>query len=190
MRVGGKFGIDFADLGGDVEDSKIKTGFSAGVFFGVDLGTMFRLGIDGQYVQKGAKGDDVDIDELKINLDYLEFMVPFSVVVPTEGSVTPRFFAGPAIAFESSCKLEATVDGIDRSIDCDDEDIGLATKSIDLGLFFGLGVDVALGTGAFSFDLLYNLGLSDINDVEGLDESLKNKNIQFTIGYAYLFGGS
>jgi len=189
MRVGGKFGIDFADLGGDVEDSKIKTGVSTGAFFGIDLGSMFRLGIDGQYVQKGAKGDDVDIDEFAINLDYIEFMVPFSVVVPAQGSVAPRFFAGPAIAFESSCKLEATVDRIDRSIDCDDEDIEFATKSVDLGLFFGLGVDVPIGRAGFSFDLLYNLGLSDINDVEGLDESVKNRNIQFTIGYAYLFGG-
>jgi hypothetical protein len=190
LRVGAKFGIDFADLGGDVEDTKIKTGFSAGAFFGADLGTMFRLGVDGQYVQKGAKGDDVDIDELEIKLDYIEFMVPISVVVPTQGSVAPRFFAGPAIAFETSCKLAATVDGIGRSIDCDQEDIGLATKSVDIGLVFGLGADVALGTGAFVFDLLYNFGLSNINDAAGSDESLKNKNIQLTIGYAYLFGGS
>ncbi|MGD8700040.1 MAG: outer membrane beta-barrel protein, partial [Gemmatimonadales bacterium] len=190
LRAGAKFGIDFADLGGDVEDTSIKTGFSTGVFFAADLGTMFRLGIDAQYVQKGAKADDEEpLDELKVKLDYFEFLVPFSVLVPTEGSFTPRFFAGPAIAFETSCKLAATVEGVDVDIDCDDQDIGLLTKSVDFGLFFGLGADVALGKGAFTFDLLYNLGLSNINDVAGLDESLKNRNIQFTIGYALLFGG-
>jgi len=192
LRAGAKFGIDFADLGGDVQDTKIKTGFSAGAFFGADLGTMFRLGIDGQYVQKGAKADEgnVGLEDLKIKLDYVEFMVPFSVLVPTQGSFTPRFFAGPAVAFEASCKLAARVEGIPVDIDCDDEDIGLKTKSVDFGLFVGLGADVALGTGAFTFDLLYNFGLSDINDVAELNESFKNKNIQITIGYALLFGGS
>lgn len=193
LRVGGKFGIAFADLGGDVDDTSMKTGFSAGAFFAADLGTMFRLGIDAQYVQKGAKADDtgdVGLDELEIKLDYFEFLVPFSVLVPTESSFTPRFFAGPAIAIETSCKLAATVEGVDVDIDCDDQDIGLLTKSVDFGLFFGLGADVALGQGALTFDLLYNLGLSDINDVAGLDESIKNKNIQLTIGYAFMFGGT
>ena len=61
LRAGAKFGIDFADLGGDVEDTKIKSGFSAGAFFGADLGTMFRLGVDAQYVQKGAKEGDGEV---------------------------------------------------------------------------------------------------------------------------------
>lgn len=58
--------------------------------------------------------------------------------------------------------------------------MGFKTKSVDFGVLFGV---VAL-------DVLYNLGLSDINDVAGSETSLKNRNIQITIGYALLLGGS
>lgn len=190
LRAGVKFGIDFADLGGSAQNTKIKTGASAGAYFGVDLGAMFRLEVDGQYVQKGAKAEDVDIDELVFKLEYLEFLVPLSVVVPTQGSITPRFYAGPALAIETGCKLAATIEGIEVERGCDEQDIELKTKGVDFGVLFGLGADVTLGTGEISFDVLYNLGLSDINDVAGAEESLKNRNIQITIGYALLFGGS
>lgn len=189
LRAGVKFGIDFADLSGGAENTKIRSGFSAGAFFGADLGTMFRVGVDGQYVQKGAKAKNPDIDELAFKLDYVEFLVPLSVVVRTQGSFTPRFFAGPALAIETGCKLAATIEGLEVERACDDQDIGLETKGIDFGVFFGLGADVTLGTGEMSFDVLYNLGLSDINDLTGAEGSLKNRNIQITIGYGLLFGG-
>ncbi|MGD8866670.1 MAG: outer membrane beta-barrel protein [Gemmatimonadales bacterium] len=190
LRAGLRFGVDFADLGGDAENTSVKTGFSAGAFIGADLGTIFRLGIDGQYVQKGAKAEETDLDDLEFNLEYLEFLLPLSVTVPTQGSLTPRFFAGPALAFETSCKRAATVDGVDVGVDCDEQDVDGATKGVDFGVFFGLGADVTLGTGVMAFDVLYNLGLSDINDVAGSENTLKNRNIQITIGYALVVGGS
>ena len=190
LRAGVKFGIDFADLGGDAENTSVKTGFSAGAFFGADLSTMFRLGIDAQYVQKGAKAEETDLDDLRFKLDYIELLVPLSVVVPTQGSLTPRFFAGPALAFETSCKLAATVEGVEVDHDCDEQEADTGTKSVDFGVFFGLGADVSLGTGAAVFDVLYNLGFSDISNDASEESSLKNRNIQVRIGYAYSFGGS
>lgn len=191
LRAGMKFGIDFANLAGSAENTRIKTGNSVGAFVGTDLGTVFRVGIDGQFVQKGAKADEIDIDELVFKLGYVELLAPVSAVAWTGGSFEPRFFAGPAVAFETSCKLAATIEGFEVERDCDDPDIGLKTGSVDFGMFFGAGADVSLGAGAIVFDVLYNLGLSDIsNDAGAETSSLKNRNIQVTIGYAYSFSGS
>jgi len=190
LRAGVKFGIDFANLAGDVEDTKVRSGYSVGAFFGADLAAAIGLGIDAQYVEKGAKLNASDIDDLTIDLGYAELLLPLSLTVPTRGSVRPRFFAGPTLAVETSCSLAATVEGIEVTRDCADQDIGLETKSIDFGVFFGLGADVTLGSGVMTFDGLYNLGVSDINDVAGAEDSFKNRNIQITIGYALLFGGS
>lgn len=191
MRAGVKAGLGFATLGGDAEDLfevslDNKLGFSAGAFFAVDLHEMFRLQFDGQYVRKGASFTEEGVD-VDINVDYLEVMVPLTLLIPTEGSVTPRLYAGPALGFETGCKLSGEEDGVSVDIDC--EEVGAETKSIDFGVFLGGGIDIAVGPGALMVDALFNLGLSDINDVEGVDESIKNQNIQVLVGYAFMFGG-
>lgn len=191
MRAGVKAGVDFANLGGDAEQLlevslKNKTGFSAGAFFGFDLHEMFRLQIEGQYVQKGAKATEQGVD-VKVKLDYFEFMVPLTVLIPTQSSVTPRFYAGPALGIEASCKFSGEESGTSVDIDC--SELEVATKSVDFGVFFGGGVDFSAGPGALTLDVLYNLGLSDINDVQGVDGSIKNKNIQILAGYAFMIGG-
>jgi hypothetical protein len=193
MRAGVKAGVDFANLGGDAEQLleaslKSKTGFSAGAFFGFDLHRMFRLQIEGQYVQKGTKAEDQGVD-VKIKLDYVEFMVPLTLLIPTEGPVTPRLYAGPAVGIEASCKFSGTEGGITVDVDCDSDEIGAQTKSVDFGVFFGGGVDFAVGPGALTLDVLYNLGLTNINDVPDAPESIKNQNIQVMAGYAFMLGG-
>lgn len=56
-------------------------------------------------------------------------------------------------------------------------------KGIDFGINFGLGYKLASG---IFLDARYNLGLSNINDLEGSDE-LKNQNqvIQVSVGYLF-----
>jgi hypothetical protein len=192
LRAGAKVGFGFSNFGGDTQElfgvkPDSKTGFAVGAFFGIDLHKYFRLQLDGQYVQKGGKFTEEGVD-VKAKVDYFEFLVPFTLTIPTEGSVTPRLFAGPAIAFESSCKLSGEEGGISVDVDC--STAGVESKSTDFGIFFGGGIDLAVGPGALMFDVLYNLGMSNINDVPEADQyELKNKNIQILVGYAFLFGG-
>lgn len=193
MQVGVNTGIGFANLGGDAEQLletslESKLGSSIGAFFGVDLHRMFRLQLEGQYVQKGTKTTEEGVD-VKIKLDYIEFMVPLTLLIPTEGRFTPRLYAGPAVGIELSCKFSGSQDGFTVDFDCDSEEVGAETKSIDFGVFFGGGVDFAAGPGAIRLDVLYNLGLTDINDVADVDESIKNQNIQILVGYAFVLGG-
>jgi len=197
MSAGVKAGVDFSNLGGDVEGLDSKTGFSAGAFLGLDLHEYFRLQFEGQYVQKGAKSSEAG-GTLKWKLDYIEVMVPLTLTIPVQNSqITPRLYVGPAIAFEMTCKLSAEGDGMSADVNCDEvseltggEIDDIETKSIDFGVFFGGGVDFGLGNGAITLDVLYNLGVTNINDTPGLeDESVKNKNLQILAGYRFFFGG-
>ncbi|UCC71067.1 MAG: PorT family protein [Gemmatimonadota bacterium] len=196
LSAGPKLGIGFANQGGDVEDTDSKMGFSIGGSFGIQLHEYFRLQFEGQYVQKGLS-EDVGGADADFNLDYIEFMVPAILTIPTgNGSITPRLYVGPALALEVSCDFSAEEDGVSASIDCDELSEAtdgflpdLETKSIDFGVLFGGGLDIAVGSGAITFDVLYNLGLTDINDIPGTTEEIKNRNIQIVAGYRFFFGG-
>ncbi len=72
--------------------------------------------------------------------------------------------AGPEVAFK---------------IGADDE-IDELTKSIDFGIGAGAGYELSNG---LMFDIRYNLGLSDISEVEGLE--VKNTGIMIGLGYRF-----
>ena len=190
MTAGVKGGIDFANVDEEDEDTDWKLGFSAGAFLGIDLHEYFRLQFEGQYVQKGTEWSEDGVD-ITFKLNYVELLVPATLTIPMENSsVTPRLYAGPSVAFELSCKVTGEIDGESESFDCEEVPGGpVETKSVDFGVFFGGGVDIAVGNGAITLDVLYNLGLSNINDAEGETEDVKNRNIQILIGYGFKLGG-
>ncbi|UCC71066.1 MAG: outer membrane beta-barrel protein [Gemmatimonadota bacterium] len=192
LTAGVKAGVDFANLGADTDqligvspDSKF--GFSFGGFFGIQLHEYFMVQADGQYVQKGASFSEAG-DEIDANVDYIEFMFPATLTIPTQGNITPRVYAGPAIAFEVGCNISGEEGGASIEIDC--ETFGVETKSVDFGLFFGGGIDVSVGSGAVMLDVLYNLGLTNVNDTPGEEDfDVTNQNIQIVAGYKFFFGG-
>ncbi len=196
LSAGVQGGIGFANLGGDTEGTESKLGWSGGAFFAADLHEYFRLQFVGQYVRKGAKDSEAGID-IKFNLNYIEVMVPFTLTIPVQNSpLMPHIFAGPALAFELDCAVSGEAGGVSVDIGCDefsdlsgDPDDDIQTKSIDFGVVFGGGADIALGNGAITLDVLYNLGLTNVNDTPGFEDfSIKNKNLQILAGYRFFFG--
>ena len=115
LTAGAKVGVGFADLGGDFDQlietsTDLKTGFSLGGFLGVDLHEMFRLQGEVQYVQKGAKASEGGA-EVKFNVNYIEVLVPLTLMIPVEGGVVPRLYVGPSLAFEMDCNVKDEADG-------------------------------------------------------------------------------
>lgn len=194
--VGVKAGISFADLGADVEDvietgTDLRTGISVGGFLGVDLDRLFRLQGEVQYVEKGATASSQGIDA-DFRLSYLEVLIPLTLIIPMEGAVLrPRLYAGPSVAYEMSCDIELKGEGASLEFDCEnappDADIEIESKNVDFGVFVGGGIDIPAGPGAVSIDILYNLGLSDIDDLDP-DIDVRNRNIQVLAGYGLSIG--
>lgn len=171
-------GASLANLGGDLSgDLDSNLGFGVGAFFALDLSEYFRLQFQGQYVQKGAK--DSDFDE-KINMHYIELLIPLTLTIPMDSPIEPRLYAGPAIGLNMRCNF---ANG--QSVDCKD-----ITSSIDYGIFFGAGTDYMVGSGAIMLDVWYNKGLANVNDDTDSDTfSVKTQTWQFMAGYRFFLGG-
>ncbi len=192
-RAGFILGVNISNLGADTEqlfgvNAQTVTNLSGGGFFGLDVSRLVRLQLIGQYVRKGAKFEDEGI-RITVTIPYIEFLLPVALLIPAgEGSITPRVYAGPSLAFESKCEAKGEAVGepvLTRSC----EGVGIPTKGVDYGVFFGGGVDFSVGAGEIALDVLYNLGLGNINDFEGDTEAIKNRTFQIMVAYAFLLGG-
>ena len=63
-----------------------------------------------------------------------------------------------------------------------DDDVKDDLKSIDFGLNFGFGYEFTENVFASA---RYNVGLSDINDVQCSDMKIQNGVLQFSVGYKF-----
>jgi hypothetical protein len=186
--IGVKGGIGISDLSVEGDDSfSSRTAFVGGGFATIGLGETFFVQPEVLYALKGAKSD-IDGVDATIALDYIE--IPLLVGAQFglgSSSVVPRVFAGPSVAFETGCKLSGTESGVSVELDC--SDFELLTNSVDFGLVFGAGLGIPLGSVELVIDGRYDLGLTNINDSEFDDESVKNRAWQFMAGVGFPVGG-
>lgn len=193
VSLGGKLGIAVATLGGDIEDATgaidSKTGFTVGGFASFGLSPLFDIQPEVLYVQRGGEQEAAGV-EGRLKLNYVEVPVLAKLNFPVEGAtpVKPHVYAGPSIALELSCDIEAESGGQSAEVACDDSSVGLETKSFDLGLVFGGGVGFALGPGMLTLDGRYVLGMTDINDVAGSTLDARNRTFQVMAGYGVTLG--
>jgi opacity protein-like surface antigen len=149
-----------------------RVAFAGGLFAGIRVTPSFLIQPEVLYTQKGARYE-VAGEEAVIKLDYVEVPVLLKGRFGS-GGVKPSVFAGPAMAIKVSGKSEF------RGEEEDAEDV----KSTDFGVVFGAGLDFAVGSGAFTIDARYTLGLTTFVDVPDPDD-VKNGVWTFSVGYAF-----
>jgi len=140
-----------------------------------------------------------------VNLHYLELYLPVAWQLPLDGrSVRPRLYAGPSLAFELACEADLklrseTISPTGETLDVTEVEVASGgcgqeiegrpgvplfdeTARLDPGLLFGVGVEIALGSGAISGEVRYDLGLKDITT--GESGSQRNRAFHFLVGYS------
>jgi opacity protein-like surface antigen len=160
VKFGAKVALNVATLTGDVEDQSSLVGFQVGGFAEFKISEKFAVQPELMYSAQGAAFDDGDI-----TLGYINIPVMAKYYVAKSFSLE----AGPQIGFLLSAKD-------------DGEDFKDETSSIDFGLNFGAGYDF---TENLSAGLRYNLGLSNLNDIEGYDATAKNGVFSVSLGYKF-----
>lgn len=186
--IGALVGVTFATLGGDsVSDAEYKTGLAAGVNISFDVAPGFAIRPELNYLQMGAEVSDPDFTG-SLGLDYIQIPLLAVLSIPNPVGPRPYFFAGPAVAFEAGCTLEASGGGVTVSVDCDDPaaDV-LERKTVLWGLQGGAGLGFALGLGEATVDVRYHLGLTSIDD-SGADADVKNRAFAVMLGYSIGLG--
>lgn len=144
--------------------------FLPGVHAGVYLTAMFseHIGLQPEllYSGQGAKSGNE-----KLKLTYIALPVLFRFNVNNVVS----FHAGPQFGILASAKDKVG----STSIDIKDE-----LKSSDVSVAAGVGIDLPV---KLNFNFRFIKGLSDINDSDNSDITMKNYTLQLSVGYK-LFG--
>ncbi|MCP2028796.1 hypothetical protein L1276_003967 [Flavobacterium sp. HSC-32F16] len=161
IKFGVKGGLNFSTVSGDnTESINYVTSYNLGVVSEIPLSEKFSFQPEVIYSRQGYTFNN-DI----VALNYLNIPLMAKYYVTKGLSVE----AGPQIGFLLSAKNE--------KIDVKD-----AFKTVDFGVNFGVGYKLENG---LNFGARYNLGLSDINDID--NSSSKNKNGVFQISVGYFF---
>lgn len=177
-------GLDVADLSGDDKDlaPHDRFGFIGGGFVRLGLSEHLSLELDLLYVPKGGEentDDDPSDPEDQFKVEYVE--VPLLLRVALGGSaVSPELFAGPSVGFEVDCTYDAFPNGESDPRPC--SDLGIETRSVDVGVAFGAAVDVPLGAGWLVIDGRGIVGLRSIDDSEA-DLDIRNRILALMVGY-------
>jgi hypothetical protein len=173
IKYGVKAGMNLANVSGDVEGNKMKLGINAGVFAKFSLTETISLQPELVLSTQGAKEkysfEGISVDA-KNNLTYL------NIPVLAQYNTASGFFAetGPQFGFLISAKAKS---------DEGKQDIKDGLKTIDLAWAFGAGY---LTKSNIGFNARFNLGLSNIADVDGNDAKMRNSVIQ--VGVFYVIG--
>jgi hypothetical protein len=195
IRGGLKLGLNMANIhGADVdtwenvtrESWGSKIAFCFGGYLTFKIADIFAIQPEVFYTMKGSKLETTYLGETykeKVKLSYLEIPVLAKIIIPTQSSVKPCLFAGPALAIKLSSK-----DWYEIAGESHEDDISDYVKGTDFGLVMGGGLDFGLGAankGKITVDLRYTLGLTQIVNVEGLTFDVKNGAFSLMIGYTF-----
>lgn len=193
MSFGAKAGLNVASVSGDDTDGqKSLLGAHFGVFAEFKVSDKFSFQPELLYSMQGAKAESAETEtfggqtysyskEIKLKLSYLNIPLMAKYYVTEKFSLE----TGPQIGFllkaENESESTVTTPGgsVSNSETTDGKDF---TKGVDFGLNFGLGYNF---TENVSAGVRYNLGLSDINDIEGYTGKNQNSVFQVSLGYKF-----
>ena len=185
IKYGSKIGVNIANITGDeTDDVNTITTLHAGAVAEIMISDEFSFQAELLYSAQGAKSDYSEtLDEVtfrytSVKLEYINVPLLAKFYV-TEGF---SLEAGPQVGFliTADREFEKTDNG---ETETGGKDILDEIKGIDFGLDFGLAYK--LESGIF-LAARYNLGLSNINDIEASDE-LKNQNRVMQLSAGYFF---
>ncbi|HKO76356.1 MAG TPA: porin family protein [Flavobacterium sp.] len=161
IKFGAKGGLNFASISGDnTKGIDVVTSFNFGVLSEIPISDKFSFQPELMY-----SGQGYSFNDNTIALSYLNIPLMGKYYLTKGLSVE----AGPQMGFLLSAKNDKT-------------DVKDSFNTFDFGVNFGLGYKLDNG---LNFGVRYNLGLTDINNVD--NSSIKNKNGVFQISIGYFF---
>lgn len=162
IKFGVKGGLNFANVSGDnTGDLETVTAFNFGVMSEISITEKFSFQPELLYSGQGFSFENGDL----VALSYINLPLIGKYYITKGLSLE----AGPQIGYLLGADFEET-------------DVKDNFKKLDFAANVGLGYKLENG---LNFGARYNLGLSNINDVEGISDKYKNGVIQVSFGYFF-----
>lgn len=158
--VGVRAGLNMANWHGEnYASTDVRYGFSGGGYMAFAITPRISLQAELLYTMKGTTRDEFEMKTTS-KLSYLEVPLLARFTTTMEEGAHPYFVFGPALAFELRSRIR------EDDEEWNSEDICMDTKSPDIGLVFGTGVEFvpADGKGTVFVEVRYIMGLRSIND--------------------------
>jgi hypothetical protein len=194
LRAGVNFNTqveNWDDIPDDYEQPGYNVGFHVGGVVDINLAKYFYFQPGLLFTTQGFKVKDDDGYE-KLSLYYLDVPLIFSFAYPLSDNFKLRADVGPAVGLGlfgkhtvgSNNGSESSSDGIFTKASEDGYEYGPEYNRFNLGLKFGIGVEVK----QFTLGAHYNLGLNNVLHIEGENShhrSAKNRSITISLGYNF-----
>ena len=164
------------------EEINSKTGFHGGAVVALNLHRYFGIELDGLYTQQGFNDVAPGLDAT-LNGAYIQVPLLAKGMYPVGSSVTIRVLGGAAVEFEVGCNLSGNMGGIEASFDCDDPIVAVERTQTLWSLMFGGGVGISAGPATVMLDVLYDLGLTNLDSTD--TDNVKSRTWMFSAGFSY-----
>ena len=165
-RFGFTLGVNSATVGGgDAQDAGRRTGPLLGALAVLPFSPTIAFQPELAFVSKGASVHDAQDPSFSgaLKMTYLQIpaLLRFELAAATTGP-KPFLYAGPALAFKTSCDFEVKGPGISASSSCDNADVN--ANSTDFSLIGGAGIAFRMGGRTVGVAVRYDHSLSKISD--------------------------
>lgn len=173
ISLGIKGGVNLSNLGGDIDDTKAKAGFNAGLVMDIDIPlTSFGVTTGLELTTKGAKIDEEGIDA-NMNAVYLQLPIHANYKLSVAPATKVIFHAGPYFAY-----------GVGGKSKFNGEKENTFSKDGFDKFDFGLGVGAGLQVWKFGVDLGWDFGLKNISGDS--DVKVRNQNAYLSFSYRFM----
>lgn len=163
IKFGAKGGLNFASISGDnTKNIDPVAAFNFGLLSEIPISEKFSFQPEAMFSGQGYSFKDKDN---VIALNYLN--------VPLIG----KYYVTKGLSVEAGPQLGFLLSAKDEKIDVKD-----SFKTFDFGINFGLGYKLENG---INFGVRYNLGLTDINNLDNYSGKNKNGVLQVSVGYFF-----
>jgi len=213
ITFGVKVGANLSNLSGDVEDTKAKFGFNAGVTLDYALTPNLYLMTGLEFTTKGARYDyEESITEegetfnlsmkSKINAMYLQLPIHIGYKMDVNESTKITFHAGPYIAYgvggkfkiddevkvrNGATTITINMKELKKEYGISDAELPMETDTFGDEAFkrfdFGVGLGVGAEFGKIGVGLGYDFGL--LNMARSNEGKVRNMNAYLTVGYKF-----
>ena len=188
-RIGITAGLNVSNVtGSDVEDSKFKAGFQAGLVADFGITPNFSIMPELLFGQRGFKVETKEggvSGSFTTTLNYIQ--LPINAAYKFDVGYGAKFFifAGPYLGYGVSASAKATgkAEGVEITIPVDE--IKFGSKDDELKPFdFGINAGIGFEYEKIFFKLQCNPGLSNMLNNSG-DYTMKNMNVAVSAGYFF-----